>query len=67
MSPSPHDSRLLSAVATLLGTNSESMGPSTTTFFFEGQPVEWEFFKDEKGKVIGLGFKGQPETMGKKQ
>ena len=48
--------------------DSELLVPSSdSTFFFEGQPVEWEFFKDEKGKVIGLGFKDQPETMGKKQ
>ena len=40
---------------------------SDTTFYFEGQPVEWEFFKDENGRVIGLGFKGQPETMGMKK
>lgn len=46
----------------------EELVPSSeTTFYFSNQAIEWEFFLDEKGKIIGLGLKGKPETMGPKQ
>jgi|TARA_R110002033_G_scaffold110227_1_gene156080 CubicO group peptidase (beta-lactamase class C family) len=46
----------------------EELVPSSdTTFFFSEQALEWEFFLDENGEVIGLGLKGNKETMGPKQ
>ena len=48
------------------GGSEELIPSSETTFYFGHQDINWEFFKDEMGRVIGLGFQGQPETMGKK-
>lgn len=45
----------------------ELVPSSATTFYFSGQALEWEFYLDENAAVIGLGLKGKPETMGKKQ
>lgn len=46
----------------------EALIPSSdTTFYFKDQGVEWEFFFDKKGKVIGFGIKGRPDLMGAKQ
>lgn len=45
----------------------ELVPSSNTTFYFAGQGIEWEFYLDENEQVIGLGLKGKPETMGKKQ
>ena len=45
----------------------EELVPSSdTSFYFKEQDIEWEFFVDDKGDVIGFGFKGKPEAMGKK-
>ena len=46
----------------------EELVPSSdTTFYFANQDIEWQFFLDDQGKVIGLGLKGKPETMGPRQ
>ena len=46
----------------------EELVPSSDrTFFFANQAVEWEFFLDEDGGVLGLGLKGKPGTMGPKK
>ncbi len=46
----------------------EELVPSSdTTFYFRDQSVEWEFFLDEEGAVIGFGSRGNPESMGEKQ
>jgi len=46
----------------------EELVPSSdTTFYFANQDIEWQFFLDDRGKVIGLGLKGKPETMGPRQ
>ncbi len=46
----------------------EELVPSSdTTFYFANQGLDWEFFLDEQGTVIGLGIKGRPDTMGSKQ
>jgi CubicO group peptidase (beta-lactamase class C family) len=46
----------------------EELVPSSdTTFYFADQDIEWQFFLDDRGKVIGLGLKGKPETMGPRQ
>jgi len=45
----------------------ELIPSSDTTFYFGDQALEWEFFLDEQGSVLGLGLKGKPETIGPKQ
>ena len=45
----------------------ELISSSDTTFYFEGESLEWEFFKDKEGKVIGLGLKGDRGNMGSKK
>jgi len=45
----------------------ELIPSSETTFYFGDQGIDWEFFLDEQGNVIGLGIRGRPETMGPKQ
>ncbi len=45
----------------------ELIPSSETTFYFGNQDLEWEFFKDDMGNVIGLGLKGNRSTMGKRQ
>ena len=46
----------------------EELVPSSdTTFYFRDQSVEWEFFLDPEGNVIGFGSRGQPGTMGPPQ
>ena len=46
----------------------EELVPSSdSTFYFANQDIEWQFFLDARGKVIGLGLKGKPETMGPRQ
>lgn len=45
----------------------ELIPSSDRTFFFANQPVEWEFFLNKEGKVIGMGFKGDRANMGLKQ
>lgn len=39
---------------------------SNTTFYFKEQNIEWEFFLNKNGQVIGFGFKGKSEAMGLK-
>ncbi len=45
----------------------ELIPSSDATFFFANQPIEWEFFKNDKGEVIGLGFKGDRASISPKQ
>ncbi|MCF4102514.1 serine hydrolase [Gillisia sp. M10.2A] len=45
----------------------ELIPSSNTTFYFSDQAMEWEFFLDKEGNVLGLGLNGKPETMGLKQ
>lgn len=45
----------------------ELIPASDTTFYFKDQSMEWEFFLDSQGNVLGFGSKGKPEMMGKKQ
>jgi CubicO group peptidase (beta-lactamase class C family) len=45
----------------------ELIPSSQTTFYFANQAIDWEFYLDDQGKVIGFGIKGMPESMGKKQ
>lgn len=46
----------------------EELVPSSdTTFYFAEQAIEWEFFLYNNGRVIGLGLKGNPDSMGQKQ
>ena len=46
----------------------EELVPSSdTTFYFQDQSVEWQFFLDDQGNVKGFGSKGKPESMGEKQ
>lgn len=40
---------------------------SETTFYFGNQDMEWEFFRDDEGQVIGLGIKGERANMGLRQ
>lgn len=42
----------------------ELIPASDTTFYFKDQNLEWEFFLDEQGAVIGFGIKGDRENMG---
>ncbi len=44
----------------------ELIPSSKTTFYFGDQDLEWEFFINDNGKVIGLGMKGNQSGMGKK-
>ncbi|XOV93197.1 MAG: serine hydrolase [Bacteroidota bacterium] len=45
----------------------ELVPSSNTTFYFANQGVEWEFFLNERGEVIGFGIRGRQEMMGPKQ
>lgn len=45
----------------------ELIPSSATTFYFGEQDLEWEFFIDDKGKVIGLGMKGDQAGMGQRK
>jgi len=45
----------------------ELIPSSDTTFYFKDKSVEWEFYFDDNGMVIGLGLRGKPNTMGEKQ
>lgn len=45
----------------------ELIPSSDTTFFFANQPIEWEFFKNDKGEVTGLSFKGDRASISPKQ
>ncbi len=46
----------------------EELVPSSdTTFYFADQNLEWEFFLNEDGEVVGFGIKGDRENMGLKQ
>ncbi len=48
------------------GGNEELIPSSETTFYFDHQDMNWEFYLDEEGNVKGFGFKDKPETMGPK-
>lgn len=45
----------------------ELIPSSKTTFYFGDQDLEWEFFLDDDGKVIGLGMKGNQAGMGQRK
>jgi hypothetical protein len=45
----------------------ELIPSSNTTFYFKNQDLNWEFYLDEKGDVIGFGIKGDPENMSARQ
>lgn len=46
----------------------EELVPSSdSTFYFRNQDLEWQFYHNEKGGVIGFGFKGDRKNMGIKQ
>lgn len=45
----------------------ELIPASDTTFYFRDRSMEWQFFLDAEGNVIGFGAKGIPESMGEKQ
>ncbi len=40
---------------------------SDTLFYFKGQNLEWKFYLDASGEVIGFGINGDRENMGIKQ
>lgn len=40
---------------------------SDTLFYFKGQNLEWKFYLDASGEVIGFGINGDKENMGIKQ
>ena len=45
----------------------EELVPSSdSTFYFSNQDLEWQFYRNGEGKVIGFGMKGKPEAMGQK-
>lgn len=46
----------------------EELVPSSdSTFYFRNQDLEWQFYNNGKGDVIGFGFKGDRKNMGIKQ
>ena len=46
----------------------EELVPSSdSTFYFRNQDLEWQFYRDGNGEVIGFGFKGDRKEMGMKQ
>lgn len=45
----------------------ELIPASDTTFYLKDRSMEWQFFLDAEGNVIGFGAKGIPESMGEKQ
>lgn len=46
----------------------EELVPSSdSTFYFRNQDLEWQFYHNENGDVIGFGFKGDKKNMGVKQ
>lgn len=40
---------------------------SDTKFYFKGQNLEWKFYLDANGEVIGFGMNGDKQNMGIKQ
>lgn len=40
---------------------------SDTTFYFKNQNLIWQIYRDEEGKVMGFGLRGDKKNMGIKQ
>jgi CubicO group peptidase (beta-lactamase class C family) len=45
----------------------ELIPSSDSTFYFSNQDLQWQFYRDGSGEVIGFGIKGDRENIGIKQ